>query len=40
MVLSNQTKQLILENNKIIINDMTGRVSPFIAKMKNPQLGA
>ena len=33
MVLSNQTKQLILENNKIIINDMTGRVSPFIAKI-------
>ena len=33
MVLSNQTKQLILENNKIIINDMTGHLSPFIAKI-------
>ena len=30
MVLSNQTKQLILENNKIIINDTTGHLPPFI----------
>ena len=33
MVLSNQTKQLILENNKIIINDTTGHLSPFISKI-------
>ena len=32
MVLNNKTKQLILENNGIIIKDITGHLSPFVAK--------